>query len=69
MVRVLLIPQLERSKDKTEEGSLFWVDKNELGSLSLANGLKVRLPMFFDKKYSEGFGVWNENNKSELKWQ
>lgn len=54
---------------KTEEGSLFWVDKNELETLSLADGLKERLPMFFDKKFSEGFGVWNENSKSEMKWQ
>jgi 8-oxo-dGTP diphosphatase len=55
--------------DKTEEGSLFWVDKNELPSLSLADGFRERLPMFFDKKYSEGFGIWNENNRGELKWK
>ncbi|MCL6457997.1 MAG: prolipoprotein diacylglyceryl transferase [Gorillibacterium sp.] len=55
--------------DKTDEGSLLWVDKNELPSLFLADGLKERLPMFFDKKYSEGFDIWNENNLGELKWQ
>lgn len=55
--------------DRTDEGHLFWVDKDELSDLSLADGLRERLPMFFDKTYSEGFGVWNDMSKSELKWQ
>ncbi|WP_369355928.1 8-oxo-dGTP diphosphatase [Lysinibacillus capsici] len=55
--------------DKTDEGSIFWVDKNELLTLNLAEGMKERLPMFLDKKYSEGFGIWNEHNAGRLKWQ
>ncbi|RKN84069.1 8-oxo-dGTP diphosphatase [Paenibacillus ginsengarvi] len=55
--------------EQTEEGRLLWVDKSELPSLPLAEGLKGRLPMFLDKAYSEGFGVWNEHRKSEMKWQ
>lgn len=55
--------------EQTEEGRLFWVDKQELPTLPLADGLKERLPMFFDKKYSEGFGIWNDTNASEVKWQ
>ena len=35
--------------DKTDEGSIFWVDKNELSTLNLAEGMKERLPMFLDK--------------------
>lgn len=53
----------------TEEGKLYWVDKNELSSLLLADGMRERLPMFFDKKYSEGFGIFSSNGNSEIKWQ
>lgn len=55
--------------DETEEGRLFWVDKHELESLQLAEGFKERLPLFFNKKYSEGFGIWNEQGDREMKWQ
>ncbi|TMV52334.1 8-oxo-dGTP diphosphatase [Paenibacillus mesophilus] len=55
--------------DKTEEGSLYWVHKNDLPSLSLAEGFIERLPMFFDKAYSEGFGVWNEHRKGKITWK
>ncbi|WP_040951407.1 8-oxo-dGTP diphosphatase [Gorillibacterium massiliense] len=54
--------------ERTEEGELFWVDEQELNELPLAQGMRERLPMFFDKTYSEGFGIWNERNKG-LKWQ
>ncbi|MCM3700533.1 8-oxo-dGTP diphosphatase [Paenibacillus macerans] len=52
----------------TEEGRLSWVDVKELPSLPLAEGFRERLPMFIDKKYSEGFGLWNKA-ASEMKWQ
>jgi len=55
--------------DETEEGRLFWVDKDELSSLQLAEGLRERLPLFFEDKFSEGFGIWNEHRKTEMKWQ
>ncbi|MFD0618148.1 8-oxo-dGTP diphosphatase [Paenibacillus sp. GCM10027629] len=55
--------------DETEEGRLFWVDKNELSSLPLSEGLKERIPLFLDNKYSEGFGIWNEHHQTELKLQ
>lgn len=53
--------------EKTDEGNVFWVDKDDLLKLNLADGLKERLPMFLDKKYSEGFGTWNEHSISQLK--
>lgn len=53
---------------ETDEGKVFWVDKDELPTLNLSDGLKERLPMFLDKKYSEGFGTWNEHNISKLRW-
>jgi len=55
--------------EETEEGRLFWVDKEELPSLNLAEGLKERLPLFLGNKYSEGFGIWNEHQQTEMKWQ
>jgi 8-oxo-dGTP diphosphatase len=54
--------------DKTEEGSVFWVDKDELEKLNLSEGMRERLPMFFEKTYSEGFGVWNKDNAGQLIW-
>lgn len=53
--------------EKTDEGNVFWVDKDDLLKLNFADGLKERLPMFLDKKYSEGFGIWNEHSISQLK--
>jgi 8-oxo-dGTP diphosphatase len=55
--------------DETEEGNVFWVHMDELPNLSFAQGFEVRLPMFFEDKYIEGFSVWNENNKNNpMKW-
>jgi 8-oxo-dGTP diphosphatase len=55
--------------ETTDEGDLLWVHKSELPSLDLASGFRERLPMFFDKAYSEGFGVWNEKGDRKVKWQ
>lgn len=54
--------------EQTDEGRVFWIDKDELWKTDLSSGLRERLPMFFEKKYTEGFGIWNENNKSEIRW-
>lgn len=54
--------------EKSDEGNVFWVDKDDLVNLNLSSGLKERLPMFFDKRYSEGFGIWNEHSTSKVKW-
>jgi 8-oxo-dGTP diphosphatase len=52
---------------QTDEGEIFWVDKDALENLELSEGLMERLPMFFDNKYSEGFGIWNASDRSELR--
>lgn len=54
--------------EKTDEGSVYWVDKDELPKLNFSNGLKERLPMFLEKKYAEGFKSWNEHCTGEFKW-
>jgi 8-oxo-dGTP diphosphatase len=53
--------------ERTDEGKIYWVDKDDLLNLNLSEGFKERLPMFFENNYSEGFGIWNEHNRSELK--
>jgi ADP-ribose pyrophosphatase len=53
--------------DKTHEGEIFWVDKDDLHKLKLAEGFRERLPMFFENNYSEGFGIWNEQSSGKLK--
>ncbi|GGG10638.1 7,8-dihydro-8-oxoguanine triphosphatase [Paenibacillus albidus] len=54
--------------DKTEEGRVFWIDKDDLKKLPLSEGMRERLPMFFEKAYSEGFGIWNKDNVGQLIW-
>ncbi|GAA0079161.1 8-oxo-dGTP diphosphatase [Clostridium sp. CTA-5] len=54
--------------EKTAEGNVFWVNKEDLLKLNLADGFKERLPMFFEKKYSEGFATWNEHSISQIKF-
>lgn len=53
--------------ERTDEGNVFWVDINDLQGLNLSEGFKERLPMFLDRKYSEGFGIWNEHSIRQLK--
>ena len=52
--------------DSTDEGRVFWVDREALSTLPLAEGMKDRLPMFLEKKYAEGFGIWNDHNPGQL---
>jgi 8-oxo-dGTP diphosphatase len=54
--------------DKTEEGRVFWVDVDGLPGLKLSPGLLERLPMFLERKYTEGYGVWNKHSTSQLKF-
>ena len=53
---------------ETDEGKIFWVAKEELIKRNLSDGLRERLPMFFDKKYCEVYGVWSEDNIGQIKW-
>lgn len=55
--------------ERTDEGELFWADREKLPSLPLAEGFGQRLPMFFDKAYSEGFGIWHAAGGNTMKWQ
>jgi 8-oxo-dGTP diphosphatase len=53
--------------ERTHEGNVFWVDKDDLLKLNLSEGLEQRLPMFLEEGYSEGFGIWNEHSIRQLK--
>ena len=55
--------------NETEEGKVFWVNVKDLPNLNYADGFKERLPMFFEDKYIEGFGKWDdENTVYPMKW-
>lgn len=54
---------------KTDEGSNFWVDLEELSNLHFAEGMEERLSMFLEKEYSEGFGSWNQHQPGKLQFQ
>lgn len=53
--------------ERTHEGNVFWVNKDDLLKLNLSEGLEQRLPMFLEEGYSEGFGIWNEHSIRQLK--
>lgn len=53
--------------ERTYEGNVFWVNKDDLLKLNLSEGLEQRLPMFLEEEYSEGFGIWNEHSIRQLK--
>jgi 8-oxo-dGTP diphosphatase len=53
--------------ERTHEGNVFWVNKDDLLKLNLSEGLEERLPMFLEGRYSEGFGIWNEHSIRQLK--
>lgn len=52
--------------EKADQGKIYWVDKNSLSDLNLADGFEERLPMFLEGKYSEGFGVWNSEDSGKF---
>ena len=54
--------------DATEEGRVFWVDKNEIFNLKLSNNFDKYIPMFFGKA-SELFGLWRENEPDYLEYK
>ena len=54
--------------DATDEGRVFWVDKNEIFNLKLSNNFDKYIPMFFGKA-SELFGLWRENEPDYLEYK
>ncbi|MBN1971571.1 MAG: 8-oxo-dGTP diphosphatase [Candidatus Delongbacteria bacterium] len=53
-------------KESCEEGRVFWVKKDEMIKLNLSEGITERLPMFFEKKFNEGFSSYNSKQKNPL---
>ena len=54
--------------DATDEGRVFWVDKDEIFNLKLSNNFDKYIPMFFGKA-SELFGLWRENEPDYLEYK
>ena len=49
----------------TEEGPVFWVDRNEMKNLRLSPNMERYLPMF-EGKYAEAYCVWHEGSTKEI---
>ena len=49
----------------TEEGPVFWVDRQEMKHLRLAPNMERYLPMF-DGKYAEAYCAWHEGSPQEI---
>jgi 8-oxo-dGTP diphosphatase len=51
---------------ETDEGKNCWMDVEELKKKPSENGFDKYMIMFFEEKYSEAFGSWNDDNPWEL---
>lgn len=54
---------------ETDEGKVFWIAPEEIGSYPTSNDFEKYLPMFLDNKYSEAFGSWNDQESWEIIYQ
>ena len=44
----------------TDEGKVFWIHPDEILGKTYANNFHIYLPLFFDNKYTEAFGIWDD---------
>ena len=49
----------------TEEGPVFWVDREEMKNLRLSPNMERYLPMF-DGKYAEAYCAWHEGSEQKI---
>ena len=49
-----------------DEGRNFWITLEDFKNTPSENKAREYLPMFLEDKYSEAFGVWNEDEEQEL---
>ena len=55
--------------EETEEGKVFWLSIDEVKKIKNENKFERYLPMFLSDKYSEAFGLWNENEEWDLEYR
>lgn len=48
--------------DETEEGKVFWIHPAEILGKTYTNNFHIYLPLFFEDKYTEAFGIWNDES-------
>jgi 8-oxo-dGTP diphosphatase len=53
---------------QTDEGRVFWVHREELPGLKLANAFDQQLRLFFDDGVFEGYFYWNKAGENKLDW-
>ena len=49
-----------------DEGRNFWITLEDFKNTPSENKAREYLPMFLEDKYSEAFGVWNEDEEQEI---
>ena len=54
---------------KTEEGTNLWIEIQELKKLPSTNGFPEYFPMFFEDKYNEAFGSWNDDKYEIMEYK
>lgn len=52
--------------EATIEGTVYWIDIEQLKKLPSTNGFNEILAMFLADKYSEAFGSWNDDEHCEM---
>ncbi len=52
--------------NETDEGKVFWTRPEDLGKLNLSPNMDKYLPMFFERKYSEAYCSWNDDEPWEF---
>ena len=67
---------LYKTKDYTgtlltecDEGENFWITIEELRNTPSENDMPKYLPMFLDDRYSEAFGLWNDEESWDIEYK
>ncbi len=55
--------------DKTEEGRIFWLSPDEIIGKAYTNNFHKYFPLFFEDRYSEGFGEWDGDGPGRVIYQ
>lgn len=53
----------------TEEGKVYWISPEEILMRKHTNNFDKYLAMFFDEKYNEGFGFWNDDEPITVEYK
>lgn len=61
-----IVDSAVREVSETEEGKVFWINKNDIHNQNLASGMKTYLKLFIGNQYNEAYAVWNDKSVGEF---